>query len=136
VVVDVHVPRVPELGDRAGCIASGAGAGLGGPGGGAARAGGGAAPPARAAAGEVEGFALLVDAEGEAISGSTWGGPMVVASVDPETRDHWEEVSTIDLRDGRWPEADDEVVVDAATERRLDEEVGDRVRLQTEAGLQ
>jgi putative ABC transport system permease protein len=88
-----------------------------------------------AAAGEIEGFAQVIDAEGEPLSGGAFGGPSILASVDISQKDHWDEVSTIDLRSGRWPEADDEMMVDVATEESSDYSVGDTVPLQTEGGL-
>jgi putative ABC transport system permease protein len=79
-----------------------------------------------AADGDVAGYAQVIDpVTGEAIQ--TGGAPTIGASWDPNT-------STLELREGEPPAAPNEVAVDAATAREHHLEVGDEVRVVTQAG--
>ncbi|HEX2179656.1 MAG TPA: FtsX-like permease family protein [Actinomycetota bacterium] len=79
-----------------------------------------------AAAGSVSGYAQFVDDEGEAVT--TGGAPTLGASWYDEPQ------GSLILRDGRAPSGPDEVVVDAATARNHNFDVGDRVRIITQIG--
>jgi putative ABC transport system permease protein len=75
------------------------------------------------ASGSVEGYAQLIDKEGEAI---TPGGP-------PTLGFNWgpEPLNPLDLREGKPPRGPDEVVIDANTAGEYGFEVGDDVRVIT-----
>lgn len=70
----------------------------------------------------VDGSALVLDADGEPIGAQ--GAPMM--GVNAPTV---EELTSFELRDGRYPEAPDEVALDAATAGDQRFEVGDTVRV-------
>jgi putative ABC transport system permease protein len=88
-----------------------------------------AVPGVEAAAGNVGGFAVIYDKEGEAILPT---GP-------PTLGGNWTEderlLGAAQLRSGRPPERDGEVTVDARTAKDNDLAVGDRIRVQTVSGV-
>ena len=84
-------------------------------------------PGVRQVEGTVEGFAQLVTREGEAVAtggapnlGFNWG------NVD--------ELNPLELRTGRPPQRDGEILIDAVTARKHDFELGQRVKVLTRAG--
>ena len=78
------------------------------------------------AAGTLQGYAQLVDRQGEAV---TPGGP-------PTLGFNWgpEPLNPLELRRGRPPMGDDDVLIDAATAERYGFDVGDRVEVLSVAG--
>ncbi len=74
------------------------------------------------AAGLVQGYAQFVDSEGEAVGGQ---GPPTIGFNWPGDS----EFSPFQIRTGRGPEADGQVVVDAATAKSNDFQVGDTVSI-------
>lgn len=83
-----------------------------------------------AADGSVEGFARIIDKDGEPV-----GDPLMGA---PTFGGNWTDVDALnpfDLTDGRGPEADDEIVVDRGTAEDTGYQVGDTVPVQTQSGV-
>ena len=78
------------------------------------------------AAGSVGGYAQLVDDEGNAIQPG--GAPTLGFNWTPEP------MNPMDLRSGRPPESDEDVLIDAATAKRYDLEVGERVQVLSAVG--
>lgn len=86
-------------------------------------------PGVAAAEGNVGGFAVIYDKEGDAIVPT--GPPTLGGSwtVDERLR------GAAELRDGRSPQGPDEVTIDARTANDNDLSVGDRIRVQTVSGV-
>jgi len=80
-----------------------------------------AVPGVRAAAGSIQGFAQLVDHDGEANTTDGFGGTVGMNWVDDT------ELNPFTLADGRAPEGPDEVVIDLATSEREGYGVGDEI---------
>jgi putative ABC transport system permease protein len=81
-----------------------------------------------AAEGNTQGFAQIVGADGEPLGGQ---GP-------PTFGFGWSDVDEFNpmvLREGRTPEADDEIVIDRGSAKRGDLSVGDATRVLTKAGV-
>jgi putative ABC transport system permease protein len=100
------------------------------------------------AEGSVEGYAQIVDREGDVVGGGAFGSPTVASNwTDDENDRNGEnaanpgsttddaESATFRLREGRAPRAADEAVVDAATARSTGYGIGDTVPVQTPQGL-
>lgn len=94
-------------------------------------------PTVESAHGEVEGVVQILDAEGEAAGGGSGllSGPAYAASVDLSEQSEWDETLPFGLREGHWPEADDEIVVDAGTQSNIDYEIGDTVPVLSRSGV-
>src|SRR5262245_32836651 len=75
------------------------------------------------AAGSLAGYAQMVDANGDAVSGSPGALNLGVAWNDCT------ELKPLSIREGRGPEADGEMVVDLATATKSGIAVGDKVRV-------
>ena len=76
----------------------------------------------RAVSGEVGGFAVIIDDEGNPVGGQ---GPPTIGINAPAD----EELTNATLRDGAFPTAADEVAIDAATAEAQELAVGDTVRI-------
>jgi putative ABC transport system permease protein len=79
--------------------------------------------------GSVEGFAQVIDSEGDAVGDPAMGAPTFGGN--------WTDVDELNpftITDGRAPESDDEVVIDKATADTTDYGVGDTVPVQTRVG--
>lgn len=76
----------------------------------------------RAVSGEVGGFAVIIDDEGNPVGGQ---GPPTIGINAPAD----EELTNATLRDGTFPAAPDEVAIDAATAEAQGLSVGDPVRI-------
>lgn len=92
-------------------------------------------PTVETAHGEVEGIVQLLDEEGEPAGGGPLSGPTSAASIDPSAGSEWDDSLPFGVREGHWPEADDEIVVDVATERNLDYGIGDTVPVLSRSGV-
>ena len=85
-----------------------------------------------AAEGHIEGYAQLVDKDGEPIGNPDMGAPVLGGDWLAD-----ETLNPFDLVEGRAPEADDEVVIDARTAPRpASFAVGDPITVLTQAGPQ
>lgn len=84
-----------------------------------------------AAEGSVEGYARIIDRDGDPLGNPGFGAPTLGGNW-PETAD----LNPFHLTDGRAPQADGEVVLDAASVRTTGYEVGDRVPVQTKSGVE
>jgi putative ABC transport system permease protein len=73
------------------------------------------------AIGSVSGYAQLLDKNGDAIT--TGGAPTIGASLSSES------FGSVSVRDGRLPQDDDEVAIDAVTARTHGFRVGDKIRV-------
>jgi putative ABC transport system permease protein len=83
------------------------------------------------AEGEVQGFAQIIGRDGDALGASGGFGP-------PSFGGNWQEVKQLNswtLREGEGPTKPDEIVLDAASAKTADYEVGDEVPVQTKKGL-
>ncbi len=82
-----------------------------------------------AAEGSIQGYAQLVDKQGDKI-GNPNNGPPTFGGNWPTV----EELNPFRLAEGRPPEADDEVVIDRASAKNNDLVVGDRIQVLVQAG--
>ena len=87
-------------------------------------------PSVEVAEGGVEGSARIIDRDGEPIGSSMFGPPTLGGnwSDDPD-------LNPFQVREGRGPRSAGEIVIDAATAKSTGFEVGDRVKVQTNAGV-
>jgi putative ABC transport system permease protein len=76
----------------------------------------------------VDGFARIIDQDGEPVGDPAMGAPTF------GTVWYDSPLNPFTLSEGRGPEADDEVVIDRGSAQRTDYEVGDTVPVQTQAG--
>jgi putative ABC transport system permease protein len=83
-------------------------------------------PGVRAAAGTIQGFAQLVDHDGEANTTDGFGGTIGMNWVDDAR------LNPFDLADGRAPNGPDEVVIDLATSEQQGYGIGDTVTVLTQ----
>ena len=86
------------------------------------------APDVAEAEGFVQGFARIIDQDGDAVGDPAMGPPTFGGN--------WSEVDQLNgftLAEGRAPESDGEVVIDRGSAKDTDYEVGDRVPVQTGA---
>jgi putative ABC transport system permease protein len=84
-----------------------------------------------AAEGSVDGFARVIDREGEPVGNPATGAPTLGGS--------WIEVDELDpfdIADGEPPTADGEIVLDQGTFEATDYELGDMVPVQTQVGVE
>ena len=82
------------------------------------------------AEGEVQGFAQIIDHNGDALGAGGFGPPTFGGN--------WQEVKKLNswtLRRGDGPSRSDEIVIDAASAKSADYQVGDEVPVQTKKGL-
>ena len=77
----------------------------------------------------VDGYARIIDMDGEPVGDPAMGAPTFGTNWFDSDR-----LNPFTLTDGRGPESDDEVVIDRASAQRTDYEVGDTIRVQTDAG--
>ncbi|HET6952740.1 MAG TPA: FtsX-like permease family protein [Acidimicrobiales bacterium] len=83
-----------------------------------------------AADGSVDGFARIIDADGDPVGDPAMGAPTLGGN--------WTDIDALNpfvLSDGEPPSADDEIVIDRASADKTDYEVGDTVRVQTQTGV-
>jgi putative ABC transport system permease protein len=84
----------------------------------------------RAAAGSSDGFAQIIDQQGDPVGDPAFGAPTFGTTwVDDD------ELNPFDLTDGRAPEADDEIVIDRKSAKDTGYEVGDTVPVQSPGGV-
>jgi putative ABC transport system permease protein len=77
----------------------------------------------------VDGFARIIDQEGEPVGDPAMGAPTFGTNwVDSDT------LNPFTLTEGRGPQANDEVVIDRGSAQRTDYEIGDTVPIQTRSG--
>jgi putative ABC transport system permease protein len=84
----------------------------------------------RDAEGEVQGFAQIIQRDGDALGSGGFGPPTFGGN--------WQDVEELNpwtLRSGEAPASADEIVLDAASAKTADYDVGDEVPVQTKKGL-
>jgi putative ABC transport system permease protein len=82
------------------------------------------------AEGGVGGYARIIDRDGEPVGNPGFGAPTLGANWSTA-----DALNPFELRQGRGPRADGEIVIDAASARTTGYGVGDRVPVQTKAGV-
>ncbi|MGH9235404.1 MAG: ABC transporter permease [Acidimicrobiales bacterium] len=84
-----------------------------------------------AAEGSVDGFARVIDRDGEPVGNPATGAPTLGGTwVDVD------ELNPFDIVDGEAPRADGEIVLDRGTIESTDYELGDTVAVQTQVGVE
>ncbi|HET6772243.1 MAG TPA: FtsX-like permease family protein [Acidimicrobiales bacterium] len=84
-----------------------------------------------AAEGSVDGFARVIDRDGEPVGNPATGAPTLGGTwVDVD------ELNPFDIVDGEAPRADGEIVLDRGTTESTDYELGDAVAVQTQVGVE
>jgi putative ABC transport system permease protein len=84
-----------------------------------------------AAEGSVDGFARVIDQEGEPVGNPATGAPTLGG-----TWTDVDELNPFDITDGRAPRADGEIVVDRGTVEATDYALGDSLPVQTQVGVE
>ncbi|HEX6166451.1 MAG TPA: FtsX-like permease family protein [Acidimicrobiales bacterium] len=84
-----------------------------------------------AAEGSVDGFARVIDQEGEPVGNPATGAPTLGG-----TWTDVDELNPFDITDGRAPRADGEIVLDRGTVEATDYALGDSVPVQTQVGVE
>jgi putative ABC transport system permease protein len=84
----------------------------------------------RAAAGSSDGFAQIIDQQGDPVGDPMFGAPTFGGTWIAD-----DELNPFDLSDGRAPEADDEIVIDRKSAKDTDYQVGDTVAVQSPGGV-
>ena len=85
----------------------------------------------RAAAGSSDGFAQIIDKQGDPVGDPAFGAPTFGTTWIAD-----DELNPFDLTDGRAPEADDEIVIDRKSAKDTDYQVGDTVPVQAPGGVE
>ncbi|HEY3140602.1 MAG TPA: ABC transporter permease, partial [Acidimicrobiales bacterium] len=84
-----------------------------------------------AAEGQVDGYARIIDKDGDAVGNPAFGAPTMGAN--------WVDIDALNpfnLRHGRAPEDPGEIAMDAASVRSTEYKLGDRVPVQTKNGVE
>jgi putative ABC transport system permease protein len=84
-----------------------------------------------AAEGSVDGFARVIDQEGEPVGNPATGAPTLGG-----TWTDVDELNPFDITDGRAPRADGEIVLDRGTVEATDYALGDSLPVQTQVGVE
>ena len=84
----------------------------------------------RAAAGTSDGFAQIIDQQGDPVGDPAFGAPTFGSTWIAD-----DELNPFDLTDGRAPEADDEIVIDRKSAKDTGYQVGDMVTVQSPGGV-
>jgi putative ABC transport system permease protein len=85
----------------------------------------------RAAAGSSDGFAQIIDKQGDPVGDPAFGAPTFGTTWIED-----DQLNPFDLTDGQAPESDDEIVIDRKSAKDTDYQVGDTVPVQAPGGVE